>query len=118
MLQHAIDLDGARVKEALDAAWGITRPGPSPYTAEQAGAAVARLRTLRSQWRDLAGDATVDLDLAVGPAATAGRPARAVSQAWPGGSRSRTAPIVSASSGVLSSRYRTTRANRRAAPPG
>ena len=68
VLQHGIDLDGARVRKALDAAWGITRPGPSPYTVEQAGAAVARLRTLRSQWRDLGADAAVAFTWASGGA--------------------------------------------------
>ncbi|AWK71863.1 hypothetical protein CBI38_09965 [Rhodococcus oxybenzonivorans] len=34
------------------------------------------------------------------------------------GSRARTAPIVSASAGSLSGRYRRTRANRSATPPG
>lgn len=59
VLQHAVDQDGAQVQKALDAAWGITRAGASPFTAEQADAAVTRIRALRSQWRDLTGDATV-----------------------------------------------------------
>jgi hypothetical protein len=62
VLQHAIDLDGAQVKKALDAAWGVTRPGPSPFTAEQGAAAVARIRELRTRWRDLDGDAALSFE--------------------------------------------------------
>jgi hypothetical protein len=53
VLAQSLDRDGPATKAALDAAWGITRTGRSPYTAAQAATAVAELRDLRRRWRTL-----------------------------------------------------------------
>lgn len=53
VLQECIDKDGPVTKQNLDRAWGITNTGPSPFSVEQAGRAVAELRTLRDGWRSL-----------------------------------------------------------------
>lgn len=71
VLQHGIDDDGTQVEAALAAAWGITRTGPSPFTAQQGAAAVDRLRRLRDEWRDLRGAAVVRFEW--GPPRAAGR---------------------------------------------
>ena len=59
VLQQGIDRDGAAVQAALEAAWGVTRVGASPFTAAQASVAVQELRTLRERWRHLAPDETI-----------------------------------------------------------
>ncbi|GAA4804012.1 hypothetical protein GCM10023200_46630 [Actinomycetospora chlora] len=59
VLAQSLDRDGPATKAALDAAWGITRTGPSPYTAAQAATAVAELRELRRRWRTLGPGETI-----------------------------------------------------------
>jgi hypothetical protein len=53
-LAQAVHLDGPAVKSRLDRAWGITEVGTSPFSREQAAAAVDDLRALRAQWEHLA----------------------------------------------------------------
>ncbi|MDL5154962.1 hypothetical protein [Actinomycetospora termitidis] len=53
-LQGSLDADAAGAKDRLDAAWGITRTGASPFSAEQADRAVRELRRLRTEWAGLA----------------------------------------------------------------
>lgn len=62
VLQQSVDRDGPATKAALDAAWGITRPGASPYTVAQASTAVQELRALRDRWRRLGPDETIPYD--------------------------------------------------------
>lgn len=59
VLQQCLDEDGPATKAALDAAWGITATGASPYTVDQAASAVRELRTLRERWRRLAPGGTI-----------------------------------------------------------
>ncbi|MEJ2890735.1 hypothetical protein [Actinomycetospora aeridis] len=62
VLQQSVDRDGPATKAALDAAWGITGTGPSPFTTDQAASAVQELRTLRDRWRRLGPGDTIPYD--------------------------------------------------------
>lgn len=59
VLQRCLDRDGPATKAALDEAWGITEPGPAPFTAARAAVAVRELRDLRERWRGLGPEATI-----------------------------------------------------------
>jgi hypothetical protein len=59
VLQQSVDRDGAATAAALDAAWGITETGPSPFTVARATTAVAELRALRDRWRRLGPEETI-----------------------------------------------------------
>ncbi|MDD7940610.1 hypothetical protein PHK61_19480 [Actinomycetospora lutea] len=59
VLQQSVDRDGPATTAALDAAWGITATGSSPFTTARVAIAVQELRALRDRWRLLGPEETI-----------------------------------------------------------